>query len=335
MKSPIIADDLNGYLKFHEIFGLQFFSLKAVTHENIKQSLSFWRKGQVLLLMALFSLFGVIVFFSTLTHKGTGNVLTVFYHESINYLMLIIFWTNLFQSLRSTTQIKQFFSNLQFISDSCTQHFDLKMNFVDVRKNAIRKLWISLLALIVTNGISTYFRSKTYTDFLLAWAIQATFIGFIAIIFIKYTFYVCFVNYQLRFLHKLLHVCFEDKSGGSKLMMKRLLVVWKIYNKIIENGSLVNETSGITILLILIDNILIITYVGYGICNIVLDGLHSQELARKPISLIVLCEIKTLFFISTEPLFLFLFASFNLYSIFRCCHGTRKLVMKFFSRNKN
>lgn len=84
--------------------------------------------------------------------------------------------------------------------------------------------------------------------------------GFSFLIFIKFTFDVCFVNYQLRFLQKILNLTFEEKQAKDRVgsiadeksnqMMKNLLVVWKVYNKIKQNGSLVNKSCGLTMLLL-------------------------------------------------------------------------------------
>lgn len=299
-KPSTVADELDSYLKIYEIFGLQFFSLKASFRENVKQRMSFWRIGQIAVLISLFSVFGGVIYLNTKQRSGKTNVLSALYRESINYLIFVVFWTNLVQSLTSNERVKKFFLNSENISDCCRQHFSLKMSFAVVRKAANQRFFLTMFALMALLGITSYFgRHKTYTDFLLNWLFQFIFLSFTLMIYIKFNFYVCFVNYQLRFLHKLLHLSFKYKKENiyivsaanekvesskvlkSEFVMRKLLIVWDVYNKIIENASIVNSSHGSTLLIMMVDNVLIITYVGYELCRVVLDGSLNMQMSRK------------------------------------------------------
>lgn len=129
-----IANELNSYLKLYEILGMQFFSLKAASRENSNQRLSIWRIVQAILFMALITLFGGIIFFDRKSSVVYENLLTYIYQQSIIYLIFLVYWTNLLQSLTSNERIKKFFLNSEIIYDLCRQHFAVKMNFADVRR---------------------------------------------------------------------------------------------------------------------------------------------------------------------------------------------------------
>lgn len=136
--------------------------------------------------------------------------------------------------------------------------------------------------------VSAFLTSSSFFNFLVIWSTQSLFIGYTVMIFIKFIFYVCLVNYQLRFLHKILQLSFKKKSASSKkvkavqsdLVMKKLLVVRKVYNKISENGVIVNKTIGFTMMLLLLETVMIITYVGYEICRNSLDNSSTIHMSR-------------------------------------------------------
>lgn len=287
-----IADELDSYLKLFEIFGLQFFSLKAASREKFETRMTFWKKMQIATLVTMFSAFGVLIFLGTKHRIARENILSGFFRELINYLLLAVYWINVFQSIRSTEHLKIFFSNSDLIADCCRHQFGVKMNFSDVRKAASRRLSLIMFFLCSVFGISSFFAASNFTSALLNFAVQFIFTIFLIMIFIKFAFYVCFVNYQLRYLHKLLHLTFEntkEKFSSSEklnnLVMKKLLAVWNVYNKIIENASIVNKTHGLTMLITLVDNVLILTYVGYEMCKITLDNLPEKDFSGKKILL--------------------------------------------------
>lgn len=291
-KTSRIADELDGYLKIYEIFGLQFFSLKAASRDNFQPNQSKWRTAHLFFLLAIFSFYGYIAVMGTVTAGlTTKNVLPIMHQHSISYLLLATFSTNFAQSFMSSKHMTTFFSNSEKIAGYCIREFKVEMNFAVVRKAAWRRFCALLLGFLSVLFTSAYIWSDDIIHFVLILLAFFIVFGFSFLIFIKFTFYVCFVNYQLRFLQKILLLTFKEKHAKdgvgsfsdekSNQMMKKLLVVWKVYNKIKQNGSLVNKSCGLTMMLLILGVVMTTTFTGYEICRIVIDGLPFKHLARE------------------------------------------------------
>lgn len=118
------------------------------------------------------------------------------------------------------------------------------------------------------------------------------FVCFAVINVAKYVFYVLLIDFQLKNVQKLLQSAFKPQSVpdvgkvyhltikdnfGEKVdkKMKKLLVIWKMYNKIIENASLVNKSMGLTMMFVLMNAILGFIYSGYELIIGTIGG-HQQ-----------------------------------------------------------
>lgn len=78
MKESLLADELDGCLKFFEIFGLQFFSLKSVFEKNSRQWAIFQIAHLIVFCAICFLLGFSIIYASVFSDKvTTENVLTV------------------------------------------------------------------------------------------------------------------------------------------------------------------------------------------------------------------------------------------------------------------
>lgn len=297
-KSPTAADDLDGYLKLHEIFGLQFFSLKAASKEKFRLRHSVYRTAHFCILITILGVYGGSVVMNTLgATLNKKNVLSSIHQQSFNYFFFATYLASFVQSFLSTKNMRTFFMNSESIAVFCAREFNIKMDFAVVRKAAWRRFCVLMLTFTSILVMVIYIWSDKIQQFFFIVAVLHVLFGFAYLIFIKYTFYVCFVNYQLRFLQKIFLLCFEekhskvtsglndDRAESAKRMMKKLLVVWKVYNRIKENGSLVNKSSGLTMMLLLVDVVMTATHAGYEICRISIDELPLKHMTRELFSI--------------------------------------------------
>lgn len=286
-ESSSIAD-LNGYLRLHETFGLQFFSLKSSLKKETKHQRSILRTIYFVVLTVLAGIFGYgLLINSAQLTVTTKNVLTILYAQWLNYFILVTHLSNFIQSFVSTRSVFGFFQNSNDIADYCRQEFKVEMNFAAIRKAAWKQFFVVMLAFVTILSVTSYTLTDNLKLMVLTFIIHCFLIGQLTLIVIKFIFYVCFVNYQLRYLQKILPLSFKrnnmkNTSGSeeSDNLVKKLLVVCKVYSKIRQNTAIVNKSTGLTMALIVVVTIMTATYVGYEFCQVAIDRLSYKRMAR-------------------------------------------------------
>lgn len=295
MKSSNIADELNGCLFINEIAGLQYFSLKSIFKEKSKHQTTVYQKACFIFYLSL--LFAACYFAFEKTAKqnnslSSQNVLSVLYKLVNGYCFLIGYFTGLIQSYKSTPNMIKFFMNTQSITEWSYRDFNFTMNFAKVGKAAwyrllgINLLWVVPYSCLIYVSASSLEETAAFAMF------GIFFVGFAVINAAKYVFYVLLIDFQLKNVQKLLQSTFKPQSVstvgkvyhltikdnfGEKVdkKMNKLLVIWKMYNKIIENASLVNKSMGLTMMFVLMNAIMGFIYSGYELIIGTIGG-HQQ-----------------------------------------------------------
>lgn len=253
--------NLNGYLKLYEIFGLQFFSLKVAVEKNYTHQFSIYRTAYFLVLLALASNLGYNLLIHTFQSEVTSkNILTMMYSQWLNYFIFMTHFANFVQSFKSTGNILEFLKNSEKIADLCHEKFKLKMNFTNVRKAAWRQFFVVMAFFFLILGASIYLKSDNAFVFVAEFILYGILLGLPMLTTTKFIFYVCFVNYQLRFLQKVLLLSVEGNNMKPKSalhnmnnfersneIIEKLLVACKIYRKIKRNSMIINSCTGLII----------------------------------------------------------------------------------------
>lgn len=109
----------------------------------------------------------------------------------------------------------------------------------------------------------------------------------------KFVFYVEIVKHQLKLLQVLMKETFKYAPVGIiyknnwrtiavkpavNNWLRKLQAVRKIYNMICVHGELINHSSGLTILIVLVDVIVLLTASGYQIFVIIVGGLPMDAI---------------------------------------------------------
>lgn len=250
--SAIKLASLDGCLFVFEFFGLQYFSLKLALRENFKDRISFSRKMFFTFLILFTTLLGCLSMIATSFSQKvtTKNVLTLVYSQSTTYFFFIAIWISLVQSLVSTCHLKKLFMNSKEIAESCYDEFGATMCFEAIPRSMRKRYAVETFAFIIVYSVNGYCKYLT-NQLDLFWAfLSIIHSSFFIIVVNKFLFYVCLINFQLKFIEKLLVSARFLKIGPPNkkiyflsdcdLPLKRsgkskYQAVFKMYNKILEN----------------------------------------------------------------------------------------------------
>lgn len=290
-------ETLYGCLAVFEYFGLQYFSLKKSLRGNFKDKISLSRIIYFGFLILISILLGVlsIIKVSTVKKVTTKNVLTLIYARSASYFFFFAIWTSLVQSFWTTGHIKKLFMNSKQIFESCSSEFDAFMCFETIPKSMRKRYAVEVIVFIVVYSATAYQKYSTGKLDLLWIVISMIHTVFFIVVVNKFLFYVGLINFQLKFIEKLLSNAdtvkvtipnkkiyfLSDSDVPLKLSVNsKCQEIWKMYNKILENGSFINKSCGCTILVLLVDIIEVVTYSGYALCSNAM-GDSSEDIIGK------------------------------------------------------
>lgn len=294
MNSNNIANELNGCLLIYEIIGIQYFSLKTTFEENFKEKTPIFRKVCFCIYLVAFSVAAAFAVIKTSSEEqmSSRNVLSKIYQLVNSYCFFVFIFTSLIQSYSTTNTLKKFFKNFKDFADWSRKEFKIPMNFVSLRKT----YWTSFLAITLpcsfAFGILVHSTTNSLKEAAFIFLLGTFLSGLVILNMSKFFFYICCINFQLEHLEKLLRSVFQpqtvQKIGKIYILkmrdklesteddvMSRLLVVWKIYNKIRENASHVNKSTGLTVMFLLINTIMTFIYSGYELTIGAVGG-HSE-----------------------------------------------------------
>jgi hypothetical protein len=299
-----MEEELNNALIIFEAIGLQYFSLKQVTRKNLWMRPSNVRTFYMIILLCLIT--GVAVWFvqgeavietnETITAK---NILTYALQHSINVGFVLVIIVSLMQSYFTTPKVKKIYLNMKEIAEIAMDQFNIKKDFSLVRKSASKRVKVVIFSFLAIHFTTYFIRSASVTD-IVPMLIGLLPIFYLVMIVYKFVFYVAMINGQMRFVLKLLEETFKTPPIFVKTVesmkinvtnvqlvrkhensMSKLLGVRRIFNLTYENGSLINESNGLTILIVLVDLVIGVTAAGYQIFVIFIGGLPTEKLPGK------------------------------------------------------
>lgn len=295
MKVTKLEDEFNSCLILFEVLGQQYFSLKSLQESNVQTRPSVFRLIHMIFLVLLIPV--LMIFYILQEHSylqeslNAKNILMYVIKNSMNVGMVLVACTSLIQSYISTEKTKKIYMNLRENVQSYINDFNQTINFRMIRNAAFKRLSVMVIFFVVVHGGITLLNLHSM-DAVIKLTIGLLPMFFLLTIMNKYIFYVGMVNHQLQYLATLMgdilkadphpvKIIVDIVNNGLKPMpiklpedpMRKLRAARKIYNIIFENGTLINESNGLTILVMLISLVIALTVSGYEVFVIIIGGL--------------------------------------------------------------
>lgn len=292
--------ELNNCLVIFELSGLQYFSLKSLTPENVKSRPSWVRFIYMLVLLVTLTALVLASIYIDEEDKDqsitTRNLLGFIIQQSMNAGLMLVTVTTLIESYTSTQNMKQLYLNQKEIIHTYSQHFDVIIDFKKIKKMATRRGLALTIFYFGINGILTLINIESEKYFLLSM------IGLVPVLFLfmsvlKFVFYVSSVNEQLNFLMNYLKEIFKHDTISiigdmnhrmiqlkprptepSDDLIRKLRKAVKIYGIIYENSGLINASVGWSVFSFLLCLTTATTVSGYQLFVILVGGLPIDHL---------------------------------------------------------
>lgn len=280
-----------------EVFGLQYFSLRKLSPVNSQT-----RPGKFRILYLLFTLAIIIgMTVGYIIHDHTQilepitlkNLMLIAVQQSMNFGILLVVTVSLVQSFVSTKNIKGIFMNTRDIIQLCAYDFKIAIDFKKIRSEARKTLRNIVIFITTLHGTMMLIHMKSF-DELFQMMLGMLPIFFLVMVEYKFVFYVDMVNRQLEFLKQLLEDIFkcqvikniDDFNFHLTVRpvkvpddpIRKLRAAWKIYMKIYDISGLINDSIGLTVLVMLMSLVIALTVSGYEIIVILVGGLPLKRL---------------------------------------------------------
>jgi hypothetical protein len=301
VKCDCLEDELSSFGFLFEVLGLQYFSLKQLKDENDAKRPAFVR-AIYLLVLSIF-LLCVSCFFVYSDREGfSTNVtaktfLTYAIDNSMNVGMLFVLISSTVQAFFTTKKIKNLYINNRKIVQMIASDYDLRINFKSIHKTVKRYLAIVGLYFLLSHGLILIASASSMQKFLV-YVIGTFPMFFLMMSVFKFVFYVEMVNRQIEILTSLIKSIFQEHPLKSleqlhlhltsiKYMrladnvFKKFVSAKKQYNVLYENAGLINESMGLTILILLIVLVITLTSSGYQVFVILVGGKSLDKLPGK------------------------------------------------------
>lgn len=300
MKALSFEQELNSCMIMFEAMGLQYFSLKSLTVHNFRARPSVPRTIFMLFLVTLITILMIIfiIYDKSLPKEiiTAKNVLMQMVRKSLNFNLVLVVWTSLIQSFLSTEKVKKLFFNLTEVSQLSHQYFHMTFDAKRLKRLACRRTLLMMIFLMTVHG-GVLIISILHFGMMLKPLVAILPVMFLFTVVNKFLFYVGIVNSQLEFLAQLIENLFvwqepvkliDNKiilsikpSRSADDPLRKLRAARKIYNKIFENSILINESNGLTLLVLLISLVISLMTSGYEIFVVIIGGLPMDYLISR------------------------------------------------------
>lgn len=273
--------ELNFIQLFFEIFGLQYFSFTKLSDENVNKRPSVIQFFIMIIRLAVKVVF--IVFFLVDMRRRSEimtNVLMSALQLAMDIGVVLVICSSVLSSYFTTRKIKKFYlifnDILYMINGNFSSQFQLK-RFKKLIYFRLVMIWLSFSGLFYVAadfGKSDIFFCLSYFP-----------LFYLVLISFHFIFFVELLNQALLALSE--SVQDFDTSNKSmhfrRIMLGRLVektsddirkmkIIRRTYNKIYDSASLVNDSFGLTILLILLVVVIASTVSGYKILICFIEG---------------------------------------------------------------
>lgn len=288
-----MEEEIGSSLFVFELLGLQCFSLKSLTPENVNKRPTILRTiYMILLFCCIFALTARYVSYDRtfmLERRTPKDLLIFVIQNSMNFGMILVILSSFIQSYASTETIKKVYLNSKEIAQLCFDVFMVVVDFKKAKEAAWKRILKGIVFLATLHTTVIFWHMQTNgTNLLPLLVLFPT--SYLLMITFKYVFYVAMVNDQLivlqEFLERMLNQIKVIETVNSRSIQSaddpfplcKLRTLWKIYNIIYENGTLINDSQGLTILIILASLIVALSVSGYHMLVILIGGMPFNQL---------------------------------------------------------
>lgn len=287
-----MEEEIGSSLLVFELLGLQCFSLKRLTLENERKRPTILRTFYMFILFCCILILTICFVSHDPTFKiekrSTKDITMFTIQNSMSLGLLLVVLTSFVESYFFTPTIKNVFINCKEISRICHNEFTIKMDFKKIKKEVRRRIIMGIVFILTINGIVGISHAVTDGQFILPlFEIFPTM--YLLMIAYKFVFYVGMVNNQLYLVKKLLESMFENqppknieiinnRSTPPNDLLPKFRAAWKIYNIIYENGGLINDSQGLTILIMICSLTVAIIVSGYKTFVILVGGASTHQI---------------------------------------------------------
>lgn len=285
-----MEDALRRFLFMFELTGLQYFSLE---HDNLEDPPTALRRNFMIVLIILTTLLvsSFLMFVPVEAEIVTAkNMLNFAIRHSMSVSVVLVVYTSFIQSYTSTRKIKKVFLNNKELVRVCQRDFGMPVDFRHIQRTARKRFFVMTVFLAAAHTVLGLFMVQNL-QYVLGLIILFFPYFFLFLIVYKFVFYVGMVNEQLMSLKSLLEGLFthnqaskksvnrfsfaswEQHSRSSELLknlkseelLRKLRASRKIYNLVFDNSTLINESLGLTVLILLICLVIVLTATGFEI----------------------------------------------------------------------
>lgn len=297
-----MEDELNWSLFIFELMGLQYFSIKTLSYDSLKNRITLYRFIYMVFLLT-FVLTFVVAFvmaenYMVIESLTVKNVLMFTIKNSMNVGLVLVVCSSLIQSYSSTNYVMQIYLNTREISQLCFEEFKVFIDFKQVKNSTWKRLSVTALVLSTLHGVVGVIHMKYLLKIYPMLVSLVPMIFFFMIVF-KMVFYIDLINIHLEFLEKLikevpmdhpikiidninLHLLsvrtVKPVKPPEDTLIKKFRVIRKTYNLIYENGILINDSIGLSVLMLIGSLVIALTASGYEGFVIIVGGLPMEKI---------------------------------------------------------
>lgn len=279
--------NLNQSALIFEAFGLQYFSVSALTSENQKKYPSL---GYTIIFLILFIPMVFLIVFLTFSTLPKGSikeslnaktVLNYVIQRSLYIALIGVVCISMITSYILTPLTKKFYLNCLLFSKLCKDDFICHVDHLAIRNITFK--YFAVIVLYLFGQESVFFLHGTF--FGMPKSLTKTAMGlipsmFLYTIFLKFIHNVKVVNYHLEIVLELLKELFKPtlifienidfhmkplKFRKTLILSQKILSIRRAYNIISENAEIINRSLGVTILSIISLLVNLILTTGYNI----------------------------------------------------------------------
>lgn len=272
------------YEKMFQYFGVHFFDLKRFKQKKIECPSKFQFLHMLVQVIVVILLAGYYAYKSFLNKYESENILMNAIMFAMNFGLLVVLFVGTLQLFVSSKRLKKVFWLIRemfiIIDYNFTSQFD-----VNAFNRRIRNITVTIYI-----GFSASYVIVDDYDLLMN-NIIFSFIPLFLImtIVLSYAFYLSLINQMIHFVSTNIEKIFEINEEMNFMNYRRIIVSSKflqrpyenlkklkacrqIYNIITECGNLINESFGLTVLLLLIFSITHLSILGYKILTCMVEA---------------------------------------------------------------
>lgn len=310
--------NLSDCTKIFEIVGLQFFTPKYVSSENLSKSPSILRKIYAIFLLITFS--GLVTFVIIANKKKTSminidinNLVVVAVRRAAYNLLFFIIVISITQSYMCTTFFKKVYLNLEEIVEMAKRNFNHDVNFLNFTKTCRIRLIVFPLTLACFHFcfvlVKVFVTQKGDLGKINLEIVFYFFpLLFMALLSMRTVFYVRMTNQLLLELLTIFTKTFKlskhplemDKTRKMEInarvafsdVSSKLLAMRQIYNLIFDISNKLNKSWGLTLFCYLTGFIISMIVTEYEFFLLFVDEFNLQTLLNSLYSVtvyLVLC----------------------------------------------